>query len=132
MANSTDPVGDTTEPAVVYDAGERRRHDQHAAEAYDLAGRAQHLNRFANDAVRAGYDDAAYWAEVAQQTRDSAQWHATMAVYEATHSPNGGRFAPFTPDERYTIAYCLELVADLVDPQPITPLARNLRDELTR
>lgn len=60
------------EPAAVYEAGERRTHDEHAAKAYELARRAQALTQM-NGCLR---------PEAADAAMAHAQWHATMAVYE--------------------------------------------------
>lgn len=83
MGKNTPPDGSTVEPALIYDAGERRTHAEHAAKAYDLARRADSIGIFARDAMDAGKPDSARWWMVAESTRDRAQWHATMAVYEA-------------------------------------------------
>lgn len=70
-------MSDRTEPSVVYAAGEHRSHSEHAAEAYDLMRRAEAMypNWTPGDIER---------------TRALAQWHATMAVYEALVLPGYG------------------------------------------
>lgn len=60
-----------------YAAGARRSHDEHAAEAYDFANLAQ----VASEAGR---------YQAARDASASAQWHATMAVYEALVLPGYG------------------------------------------
>lgn len=84
MANGTRPSGLPVEPALIYDAGERRTHAEHAAEAYDQQRRADTLDLMADhllgdapEAARDEYRDAAY------ACRGRAQWHATMATYHA-------------------------------------------------
>jgi hypothetical protein len=69
VTNSTPPDGPAVEPALIYDAGERRTSAEHAAEALDFARRANAM-----------YDwrDGRY-----ERAMDAAKWHATMAVYEA-------------------------------------------------
>jgi hypothetical protein len=57
------------EPLLIYDAGERRTHAEHAAEAYDFQRRAENLLQL----------DVA----VSERCAATARWHATMAVYEA-------------------------------------------------
>jgi hypothetical protein len=71
MANSTGSADDTAEPALIYDAGERRTHAEHAAEAYDLAARADGLRQMGK-------------ITIAELVERRSQWHATMALYEVT------------------------------------------------
>jgi hypothetical protein len=111
MAKSTPSDGPVTEPAPVYDAGERRTHAEHAAEAYDLAQRA----------------DAMYGGPEAVAAR--AQWHATMAIYEALTQPQSCRVDGFDQRERAVIANALDHIANLLLPIPDSPIARKLRDE---
>jgi hypothetical protein len=63
---------DLPEAALVYEPGERRSHAEHAAEAYDLARRAQALRQM----------DGHSRQDAATNAMTCAQWHATMAVYE--------------------------------------------------
>jgi hypothetical protein len=67
-------MDDQAGTAVVYDAGERRTHAEHAAEAYDFAQRA--------DALLAMRDEQTEMVAAVCLAR--AQWHATMAIYHAT------------------------------------------------
>lgn len=69
------------ETAVVYDAGEQRTHAEHAAEAYDHAARADALIAMRDTAVESGTRERLEMAAAVSDAR--AQWHATMAVYEA-------------------------------------------------
>jgi hypothetical protein len=66
--------------AVVYDAGEGRTHDEHAAEAYDFARRAEIFARSLNDPdPRIAGRTLRIWETCVA----GAQWHAQMATYHA-------------------------------------------------
>lgn len=79
---------DQNEPSVVYDAGERRRHDQHATEAYDFASRAESLLQMAENSTALSVSQR--YIVAGERTMARAQWHATMAVYEALVLPGYG------------------------------------------
>jgi predicted RNA-binding protein Jag len=80
----TSPDGHDAEPAIVYDAGERRTHAEHAAEAYDFAQRADALQALAERAMEDALEFRGERHEVASlRCAERAQWHATMAVYHA-------------------------------------------------
>jgi hypothetical protein len=92
MAENTPSDGSVAEPALVYNAGERRTHAEHAAEAYDSARRADDLERLSQSPMPDFTDEDAYddWStnvrryrRAANNCRERAQWHATMAVYHA-------------------------------------------------
>lgn len=70
----------------VYDAGGHRLHYQHAAEAYDFAERADDMQRFAD---RSDGDKRMRYVRLAESCERRAQWHATMALYEAL-APRSG------------------------------------------
>lgn len=59
-------------PALVYEAGDRRTHAEHAAEAYDLASRAESLRQMEGHLRH----------DAAREAMALAQWHAAMATYE--------------------------------------------------
>jgi hypothetical protein len=80
MAENTPPDGRVAEPSLVYDAGERRTHEEHAAKAYDFAQRAESFARFAGSVSEEGWKLSPAEEDAC---RHRAQWHATMAVYEA-------------------------------------------------
>lgn len=108
-----------TEPALIYDAGERRTHGQHAAEAYDFAKRA---------------DDLRAMVKSAESCDRRAQWHATMAVYEATNNDRAPlRVDCFSHDEREVIAQALAPMAALLfAPADFTRRAQALLAEFSR
>jgi hypothetical protein len=110
------PDGSAAESALIYDAGERRTHAEHVAEAYDFAQRA---------------DDFAAMArhDTERRLNERAQWHATMAVYEALTQPQSCRVDGFDQRERAVIANALDHIASLLLPIPDSPIARELRDE---
>jgi hypothetical protein len=79
-ANSTPSDGLAAEPALIYDAGKRRTHDEHAAEARNFAQRAESFARFAESVSEEGWKLSPSEEDAC---RHRAQWHATMAVYHA-------------------------------------------------
>jgi hypothetical protein len=82
VPNSTSHDGSTVEPALIYDGGERRTHVEHAAEAYDCAHRADDYEAITDRPSGRTPGDLL----VIERLDARAQWHATMAVYEAIAS----------------------------------------------
>lgn len=102
-----------TEPALVYDAGERRTHDQHAIEAYDFAARGDDLRAMVKSSMNP------MLTQMNAETCDRrAQWHATMAVYASLMpSPDpapASRASAFNEDERAILIYALEPFSQLL------------------
>lgn len=106
----------------VYDAGEHRLHYQHAALAYDFAQRADNFAEMARH-------------DTEQRLNERAQWHATMALYEASapkscDDAQTRRAASFSDDERSVIAQALEPFSCLLGaPEDFTRAAKVLLAE---